>query len=77
MLAKVCVAHSSVGNFELLLKSYSSVTSISCMLCVYKNAGTTQVEGDLFSNPGDALDLLWDMLCDDSGYVHCQVGSNV
>ena len=36
MLAKVCVAHSSAGNFELLLKSYSSVTSISCMLCVYK-----------------------------------------
>ena len=36
LLAKVCVAHSSAGNFELLLKSYSSVTSISCMLCVYK-----------------------------------------
>ena len=25
-----------------------------------------KVEDELFSNPGDALDLLWDMLCDDN-----------
>ena len=37
------------------------------MLCVYKMQGTTQVEDNLFSNPGDALNLLWDMLCDDNG----------
>ena len=34
-------------------------------ICLY-NAGT-KVEDDLLSNPGDALNLLWDMLCNDSG----------
>ena len=32
--AKVCIAH--CRKFELLLKCYSSVTFIPCMLCVYK-----------------------------------------